>query len=188
MLISRAFRSDVSPNIHDTFNKKLMEFDDFTLKPIIQDKEGNIFFFHRHHDLVFFTVSKQNCNALMVFEFLYALVDVLEKYFKTVEEESVRDNFVIIYELLDEMMDNGYPQTTEHKLLKEFIKTESHVMSFISGGNKRDEAKQLDAIKVMTSAVSWRQEGIKYVKNEFFLDVIEKLSMLIGTGDQIIKS
>ncbi len=24
-----------------------------------------------------------------------------------------RDNFVIIYELLDEMMDNGYPQNTD---------------------------------------------------------------------------
>jgi len=34
---------------------------------------------------------------------------VLIEYFKELEEESVRDNFVIIYELLDEMMDNGYP-------------------------------------------------------------------------------
>lgn len=24
------------------------------------------------------------------------------------------------------MMDNGYPQTTEYKILKDFIKTESH--------------------------------------------------------------
>jgi len=31
------------------------------------------------------------------------------EYFKELEEESVRDNFVAIYELLDEMMDNGYP-------------------------------------------------------------------------------
>jgi AP-1 complex subunit mu len=34
---------------------------------------------------------------------------VLVEYFKELEEESVRDNFVVIYELLDEMMDNGYP-------------------------------------------------------------------------------
>jgi AP-1 complex subunit mu len=37
------------------------------------------------------------------------LIDVLVEYFKELEEESVRDNFVVIYELLDEMMDNGYP-------------------------------------------------------------------------------
>ena len=29
------------------------------------------------------------------------------------------DNFVIIYELFDEMMDFGFPQTTESKILQE---------------------------------------------------------------------
>ena len=48
------------------------------------------------------------------------LIDqVLTEYFKELEEESIRDNFVIIYELLDEMMDFGYPQTTESKILQE---------------------------------------------------------------------
>ena len=32
------------------------------------------------------------------------------EYFKELEEESIRDNFVIIYELMDELMDFGYPQ------------------------------------------------------------------------------
>ena len=32
------------------------------------------------------------------------------EYFKELEEESIRDNFVVIYELLDELMDFGYPQ------------------------------------------------------------------------------
>ncbi len=35
------------------------------------------------------------------------------------EEESIRDNFVIVYELLDEMMDFGYPQATDAKILQE---------------------------------------------------------------------
>ena len=44
---------------------------------------------------------------------------VLVEYFKELEEESIRDNFVLIYELLDEIMDFGYPQTTETKILQE---------------------------------------------------------------------
>ena len=51
---------------------------------------------------------------------------VLVEYFKELEEESIQDNFVIIYELMDEMMDFGYPQTTESKILQEYIKQESH--------------------------------------------------------------
>ena len=35
------------------------------------------------------------------------------------EEESIRDNFVVIYELLDEFMDFGYPQTTDTGVLQE---------------------------------------------------------------------
>ena len=32
---------------------------------------------------------------------------VFSEYFNELEEESIRDNFVIIYELLDEFMDFG---------------------------------------------------------------------------------
>ena len=49
------------------------------------------------------------------------MCQVLSDYFKEVEEESIRDNFVICYELLDEMVDFGYPQTTDAKILQEYI-------------------------------------------------------------------
>lgn len=77
------------------------------------------------------TVNELNANATMIIQFLYKLIDVWEMftetsrtqvfkdYFRELEEESIRDNFVIVYELLDEMMDFGYPQITESQLLQE---------------------------------------------------------------------
>lgn len=56
------------------------------------------------------------CSSLML---LWCDVQVFSEYFKELEEESIRDNFVIIYELLDELMDFGYPQTTDSKILQE---------------------------------------------------------------------
>jgi len=64
-------------------------------------------------------LSKRNTNAAEIILFLHRLTQVLVEYFKELEEESIRDNFVIIYELMDEMMDFGYPQTTESKILQE---------------------------------------------------------------------
>lgn len=32
----------------------------------------------------------------------------------------------------------------------------------------------------VTNAVSWRSEGIKYKKNEVFIDVIESINVLVG--------
>ncbi|EEQ97330.1 mu1 adaptin, putative [Perkinsus marinus ATCC 50983] len=39
-----------------------------------------------------------------------------------------------------------------------------------------------------TSAVSWRPEGIKHKKNEIFLDVIEKLNLLVAANGQVLQS
>jgi hypothetical protein len=61
--------------------------------------------------------------------FLHRLTEVFADYFKELEEESIRDNFVIVYELMDEMMDFGYPQTTETKILQEYVVNRMTAMS-----------------------------------------------------------
>ena len=104
VLITRAFRADISPNIPDVFNKKMLEYDEYTIKPILMDKEGHTFFYVRHNNLILVAVTKRNSNSLLVFSFINKFIEVLVEYFKEVEEESIRDNFVIVYELLDEMM------------------------------------------------------------------------------------
>jgi hypothetical protein len=39
-------------------------------------------------------------------------------------QESIRKNFILVYELLDEMMDYGYPQGTSTETLKTFVYNE----------------------------------------------------------------
>ena len=75
----------------------------------------------RHSNLYLLALTKRNTNAAEILLFLHKIVEVFTEYFKELEEESIRDNFVVIYELLDEMMDFGYPQTTETKILQESV-------------------------------------------------------------------
>lgn len=49
------------------------------------------------------------------------LVQLFTQYFTKVKEKYIRENFVLIYELLDEVCDNGVPQITEPSVLKEYI-------------------------------------------------------------------
>ena len=42
-----------------------------------------------------------NASAALVFEFLYRFVNISRSYFGKLDEESVKNNFVLIYELLD---------------------------------------------------------------------------------------
>lgn len=127
-------------------------------------------------------VSKRNINLALIFSFLYKLEEILIDYFKILEEETIRDNFVLIYELLDEIIDHGYPQTTETRILKEYIKTESNKST------KTDTAKEMELSKIITNVVSWRTEGIKYKKNEAYLDVIEKVDCLIASNGNVLHS
>ncbi|XP_077833553.1 AP-1 complex subunit mu-2 isoform X5 [Macaca mulatta] len=100
------------------------------------------------------------------------------EYFKELEEESIRDNFVIVYELLDELMDFGFPQTTDSKILQEYITQQS---------NKLETGKSR-VPPTVTNAVSWRSEGIKYKKNEVFIDVIESVNLLVNANGSVLLS
>lgn len=176
VLISRDYRGDTSLSSYDKFAKILQADDDNELKPIMT--VGDITYLSvKHEDVYLLAVSKRNTNAMVVLNFLYQLVDVLKDYFTTVCEESIRDNFVILYELLDEMMDFGYPQATEPKVLKEYICVqEKHKMQAVAPPT------------AVTQAVSWRGEGITHKKNEIFLDVIEKLHLLVASNGNVLRS
>ena len=40
----------------------------------------------------------------------------------------------------------------------------------------------------VTNVVSWRSEGIKHRKNEIFLDVVEKLNLLVAANGNVLHS
>lgn len=58
--------------------------------------------FVRYEEMFLLAVSKLNCNASLVFEFLYKLVTVFKAYFDDkLDEDALRENFSLVYELLD---------------------------------------------------------------------------------------
>merc|ERR1711959_459222 len=174
IIINRNYRGDVPMTVAEKFSQYISETEEEDLRPVVVDN-GIIYVYVKYNNLYLLAVTKRNANATVMLLFLYRLVHVFENYFKELEEESIRDNFVIIYELLDEMMDFGYPQTTEPKILKEFILQEGHKL----------EVKPPMAV---TNAVSWRSDGIKYRKNEIFLDVIESVNLLVSGSGAILRS
>ena len=53
---------------------------------------------------------------------MHRVVDTITDYFNECSEAVIKDNYVVVYELLDEMLDNGFPLATESNILKELIK------------------------------------------------------------------
>jgi len=179
VLISRNYRGDIPIRKIEKFMPLVLaaEEEEQTLSPILSTEDGVNFLYVKHNNLYLLAMTKKNSNAVTILLFLHKLIEVFKEYFKVLEEESIRDNFVIIYELLDEMMDFGYPQTTESKILQEYITQESHQMEV-----------QVRPPVAVTNAVSWRSEGIKYRKNEVFLDVIESVNLLVNSNGNVLRS
>nr|XP_009772293.1 PREDICTED: AP-1 complex subunit mu-2-like isoform X2 [Nicotiana sylvestris] len=170
-LISRDYRGDVSAQQVEKFFSKLLEKEgDVESHGPVCYENGVNYMFIQHNNIYLMAASRQNSNAASLLFFLHRVVDVFKHYFEELEEESLRDNFVVVYELLDEMMDFGYPQYTEAKILSEFIKTDAYRM----------EVTQHPPMAV-TNAVSWRSEGV-------YLDVVEHVNLLVNSNGQSIRS
>lgn len=151
---------------------------DTNITPFLRIEEKGITFVHiRHSNVLLVAVTRKNSNATMILAFLYKVVQVFTDYFKDVREESIRNNFVIIYELLDEMMDFGFPQISESKILRKYITQDYRV----------SEAPARLPVAA-TNAVSWRSEGIRHARNEVFLDVIENVNILVSGSGNLLRS
>lgn len=108
IIISRDYRGEVGSNITEKFQRKVLELDDRLVKPVFTEKDIT-YMWIRVNNIYIVAVAKGNPNVALVFTFLYKMQEVFTDYFKELVDESLRDNFVITYELLDEMMDHGYP-------------------------------------------------------------------------------
>ena len=63
---------------------------------------GSVSFLHmRHENLYIVATSRANVNAALVFTFLSNMLKIFKAYFGQINEESVKENFVLIQELID---------------------------------------------------------------------------------------
>ena len=104
VLLSRDYRGDVNPKQAERFITKLNELEESgRVTPVILD-EGVSYIYVQYSNLYLLAVAKNNINAGAILLFLHKLKEIFTHYFQELEEESLRDNFVIAYELLDEVI------------------------------------------------------------------------------------
>lgn len=183
-LLFRNYRKENIESYIDNFNQKFLENDQENTSPLIIHND-NVFFHIQHENIRLLALATNDANALMIFSFLESLKSLLQECVGTLETESVRENSILIYELLDEIMDNGYPQTTDFKILKKYITSKA---SIFKESKKKKAKKENEIVQGMTGPIPWRSGTYKYSKNEVYLDTIEKVNMVITTSGQVLKS
>lgn len=179
VLIYRSYKYDVSREETMEFCRKIIATKESKEKPIIY-LNGVSYMHTSENNITLLATTKSNSNVAMIFDFLYSLVKLFKSYFGEFSEKKIKENFSLIYELLDEIMDYGYPQITDSNLLKKYITQE---------GNKvEDIDKLIPALTQVTGAVTWRPPNVFHINNEIYLDVIENINLLINKSGEIIKA
>lgn len=98
-VIFRAYRNDCRPRLADVFRIQVIS-NAQVRSPILT--LGSTTFSHvKHENIYLVAITKSNANAALVFEFLYRLIALGKGYFGKFDEEAVKNNFVLVYELLD---------------------------------------------------------------------------------------
>ena len=182
ILISRVYREDFMKSMVSGFKKYIVETKD--IRSPIKIVNGASFLFIRTGKLYVVAITRSNVNASLVFEVLYKIVETFESYFKTVDEDTIRTNFSLIYELLDEILDYGYPQYCAREILQTII-TQGKAKYGKDDGNGSNTLK---VTKQITGAVPWRSPDLKYKKNQVFIDVIETVNVLVSSRGTVLSS
>ncbi|PHJ18304.1 adaptor complexes medium subunit family protein [Cystoisospora suis] len=135
-----------------------------------------------------------------------------------VDANFVRKHCVLLYELLDEVIDGGFPQLLDLSALKKFVTctkglhwppdhtlggggkgaTSDGAMGGTGGlvgfrgsqgrGELADIATSKQITRQVTGACSWRAPGLKYKRNEVFIDVVECVNVLISANGVVLRA
>ncbi|VDD92717.1 unnamed protein product [Enterobius vermicularis] len=131
-----------------------------------------------HNQLFLLAVTTTETPLLMLIEFLHRVIDTFTEYFGECSYNSINDNLVTVFELLDEMLDNGFPLATEMNVLQELIKPPNFLRAIANQVTGRTNISEVLPTGQLSN-IPWRRAGVKYTNNEAYFDVVEEIDAII---------
>lgn len=179
IIIEKHWRGFLNRSIIDQFVNEINKYDSpQDIPPIIATSKFYLVHFYAG-DLFFVCPVQGDVPPLLITDFLVRLVEIFKEYFGTISETEMKNNFVTVYQLLDEVMDSGVPFTTELNILKEMVPPPS-LLSW-------PKEKKLELPEELASNVPWRH-SMKYTTNEIFFDIVEEIDSVVDINGLVITS
>lgn len=187
-IINRDFSKSIKKGINEVFFRKVNctdEGEDTT--PPVFNIEGVNFIYIKTNDLYFCLTTLDNPSPAYFLEILHRLMSVIKDHCGVLSEESIRKNFVLIYEIIDEMIDFGFPQMCSTDEIKPFVFTECVLVKdqkkIIDSANSvlRKNTKPAD---ITVTPISKTDKA----NNELYVDLFEKISCLFNSNGNLINS
>ncbi|XP_043539590.1 AP-4 complex subunit mu-1 [Chiloscyllium plagiosum] len=193
-LIYKDLRGEESKDVVDIFYQKVRSLPR-DQAPVVMHHQGLQFIHIRQDTLYLVATTRCNVSPFTVVQFLVRLVSLIKDHCGTLNEKTLQLNFALVYELLDEMLDYGYIQTTSSDILKNFIQTVPETSKQFNlfelsniglFGADTQQSKVAPSIAASRPVFAMRtEEGLK---TEIFVDVIERLTVVIGANGSLMRA
>jgi len=160
--------------------------------PVFIMPDGQSYLHVNRNGLIFGCATTKNISPCTVIELLSRIAKVFKDYCGTLSEEAIRKNFILLYELLDEMVDYGYPQLTRTENLKAFVYNEPIVVTPVPNTGKMINPKTASANAVhkpVIGSVNTKGRSVNSnQKNEIFVDILERLNVIFSNNGYVLNS
>ncbi|GMK59576.1 hypothetical protein CspeluHIS016_0801820 [Cutaneotrichosporon spelunceum] len=176
----------------DAFNHELSRArkDRRDLEPVlwVHSSGGGVALCHLERDgLRYLVPLSAEVNPLFGFAWLESFLDTLQEYLGDVTEVTVKDNFDVVYMLIEEMLDEGHPMTMETAMLKDIVLPPSLMRKLLNVAGVSGLQAQTGSAP-FTAPIPWRRPGVRHAQNEIFFDVEETLDAVVDRKGHVLSA
>ncbi|TFY73547.1 hypothetical protein EWM64_g10465 [Hericium alpestre] len=146
-----------------------------------------------HGGLRFLCPVSGDIDPLYAFAFLQTFIEILKDYFGAISGPTLKDNFDIVYQLLEETLDSGgHPLTTSPNALRDIVLPPSLYQKILSvagvSGLGSSGMHGGHTMGAFASPIPWRKAGARYNANEIYFDVVEHMKAIMNKNGSIVTS
>ncbi|EFC48895.1 clathrin coat assembly protein [Naegleria gruberi] len=184
-IIARNYRYDIFDEVEDLFfrNVRNESMENYG-KPIF-NQLGINFFHVRKSGLYIVCTSRENCSPITIFELLERACILIRDFTGQLSEDSIRKNFVMVYELLDELFDWGKVQTTQTNILTYCIHNEPIETVDVPTTAGLLNLSFIDPKTVKSTATCL---PIQKKNDQIFVDVLERINCEMNAEGSVLRS
>jgi AP-4 complex subunit mu-1 len=186
VLIFKDFRGDVARAAPDAFFRRVARAGGprgaaAAAAPPAFALDGVHFLHVRLGGLFWVATTRENASPSLVLELLARLHWVAKDYCGAATEDAIRRNFLLVYELLDEVVDYGFPQNSSTERLRQFVATEPAPVRPARPLGPGAAAAAGPA-EVAKSVLDVARTG---AREEIFVDIVERLTAVFDAQGRL---
>ena len=168
VLLLKTYRRDFNQSAFENYRLSVISQNESPTPTVLID--GNSFCCHLENDLYYVACTRQNADASLIFQLLTEMPTIFAKTLNitSINDQNIGKFTADIIEILDEMIDSGYPQITDPEALQLLCQKQDPLQT---------QVPPEKAAEIAIGPLPWRQPNIAQKKQSVYVDIIEKFSL-----------